>query len=318
MGGVGKSSRAWAVSTLLAASAHAGTVWVALPERAAPCELEQVAVALRARLPGAQVLPGHPSELSSPQVVLDRTSDAWTLEVRAPGHPALKRDLPDPGSDCVALSEAAALMTDRYLESIQWSAGAVSVDPFAPAEGPPDGGVAESTPLQGVAEIGGGIGLGDLGVAPVAQLDLGAAWGAWRFEAAGLYQAPGQLTLVGPTTAPGFLHEQVAAFQAAAGRRFELGWGALRVEATPGAELFWVWGSGTRVFQRKSALSALPFLGLRLGYELTFARRLSVCLRVQARAPLGQDQFSVQGYLPTITTQRVDGDAGLALGYLFF
>ena len=91
------------------------------------------------------------------------------------------------------------------------------------------------------------------------------------------------------------------------------------MEIIPGAELFWVSSQGSLVFHQSTAFDALPFVGLRTGYEVALGSHWLVSLRVEARAHLGQSTFVVQAYTPSqLVTHLVDGDATLAIGYAFF
>ncbi len=300
---------------LLATAAHAGTVSVSLPA-AGPCRFEPLAAALRARLPGATVEAAPSSSPGAVQLTLERDGEGWLLAIAAPGQEPLHRPLGFEHADCVALFEAAALIADRYLSSIQWTQGPVEVSPLPPPEPTP--------PLQLLVELAGGAGFGLTGVAPAAQLELGLFRRPWSLELSAAWLGSGQRTLSTATPSGAVLTQQTGAAQVALGRRFALGPGALRVELTPGAEVFWVSASSTvdmhpNPLPRTSpVVVALPFVGGRLGYALEFGRRLSLSLRFSVRAHLGERRFVLEGYPQSLVTHPVDGDVTLALGYLFF
>jgi hypothetical protein len=311
----GPSCRTLLLSSLVAAAAHAGSVSIALPERSA-CDFEQVAAALRSRLPDAQLEQGRTRDPAAVQISLERSGDEWAIAILAPGQLPLRRPLSALGSDCVALSEAAALIAERYLESIQWTTGPVEVDRLPPPEPSPS--------WQLSVALGGGATPGLTGVAPMGELDVGARWGAWLIEASALYLGSGQIALV-TTTNPAYEYQYSAAAQLAFGRRFGFGRSAVRVQLTPGAELLWVGSlpsapnpSPNPLPHHQVAFAAVPFVGLRAGYEFSLSDRLSLGLRVQARVALAQHSFLVEGYTQSLVTHLVDGDAQLALSYLFF
>jgi hypothetical protein len=111
---------------------------------------------------------------------------------------------------------------------------------------------------------------------------------------------------------------QTATAQLAVGYGLPVGFGDVRFELAPGAQLFWVSaGPQGTLFALTPTFSALPFVGVRLGYELPVWRRLFLALRFEARGHLGEDQFQVTGST-TEFTRIFDGDASLALGYVFF
>ncbi|MHB8420888.1 MAG: hypothetical protein ACYDCL_22660 [Myxococcales bacterium] len=309
-------------ATFTALPAQAATVWVAFPARAEPCSYDQLEGALRARLGEVDVRPGVHDALPGDVLVdLDHDGADWSLQVQAAGENELRRKLPRPGLDCVALSETAALMVDRYLDGIHWAGASPAVVQQVP---PPP----KAPAWQLVLQVGGS---GELGVLPQLgpglTLDVGARRGRFQIELSGSASLGGQETVAcapdaacPPGGTAGTLALQGAATQLALGYGLPVGFGTVRFELTPGAELFWVTTSpspGSFYFRSMPAFSALPFVGVRLGYELPLSRRLFLALRVEARGHLGEDQFSVTGST-TEFTRLFDGDASLALGYLFF
>jgi hypothetical protein len=307
-----------------AGAAHAGTLWITAPGAPTPCGFDAVSDAVRARLPDTPLASGMGAGDADVQLIVEQRPEGWSLEVRAPGQPYLRRALPAPQDDCLALSEAAALMTYRYLESIQWTGGAPDVSRLPPPEPP--------SHWRPTVELQGGGGLGLTGLAPVGGFDVGARYAHWWVGVSGLYEGGGQVPLCSNATAlctssstQPLLLQQSSAFEATAGHGFDVGPGAVRLEVVAGAELFWGWvqestaAGAPPVFHRATALDALPFAGLRTGYELALGQHWLVSVRVQARAHLGQSTFVVQAYTPSqLVTHLVDGDATLAVGYAFF
>ncbi|HUB05986.1 MAG TPA: hypothetical protein VMB50_03250 [Myxococcales bacterium] len=309
------------LALVAAAPARAATVWLAFPSHADPCSYDQAEAALRARLGDVDVRPGvHDLFAGEVLVRVDRDGDDWSLKVRAAGEQELQRKLPRPGPDCVALSETAALMVDRYLDDIRWSGVGGAVQRVPPPPKPPG--------WQLVLQVGGS---GEQGllpqVGPGLTLDVGARKGRWQLElsgSAGL--VAGQIDLDCENSiciAPGkngTLAMQTGAAQIALGYGLPVGFGAVRFELAPGAELFWVTTTqspGGQLFNVGTTFSALPFAGARIGYELPLWRRLFLALRVEARYHPWQERFEVTGYTAEVT-RVFDGDASLALGYVFF
>ena len=93
------------------------------PEKADPCDFERIASALRTRVPGAVIVLGlgedRPGDVA---IGFDRGSDTWTLTLTAVGSNPLKCEIPAPTSECLAFAETSALIVERYLESIAWTA----------------------------------------------------------------------------------------------------------------------------------------------------------------------------------------------------
>ncbi len=307
------SSIAWLVLAL-APLAHAGELGLRVPD-GTPCGSEPFAAALRARLPGTNVTTGATTSAEAVEVSLARDDGQWSLTILAPGQPPLRRPLP-PGDDCVALSEAAALIADRYLSSIEWTKGPVEVSRLPPPEPPP--------PLQLLVELGGGAGLGLTGVAPAGQLELGLSRGAWFAELSAAWLGLGERTLATSSAVPVTLAQQTGAAQLSLGRRLGLGPGHVRLELLGGAELFFVTASAaTEVHPNPlphsgTVVTPLGFAGARAGYTLMLSERWSLSLRVEARAHLGEQRFSVEGYSESLVTHPVDGEVTLAVGRLFF
>ena len=298
---------------LLAAITPRETVRVMLPERS-PCALDAVEGALRARLPGALVRSGEaqPGDVS---LRLTPVGGEWSLELEAPGQRPLTRRLAAP--DCLGLSAAAALIAERYLESIDWTAAPGEVQALPPP--------APAPRWEGTLGLGVGLGLGGLGgLAPVAQLELGARLDGWLLEVWASYLGSGLVALE-PSTRPAFLFHHGGAVALTAGRRLALGPGAVRLALAPAVALSWVGASAQApgappdpLPHRQTAFAALPSVALQAGYELQLRSPVSIGLRLQARLHLGTASFSAEGYTPTLATHLVEGEACLTVGYRFF
>lgn len=299
---------------LLGAATPAGTIRVELPPRS-PCAYEEVASALRARLPGAEIVPGDLPEPGEVRLRLSSDEGQWRIDLGAPGQPPLTRRFAAP--DCLGLSGAESSIAERYLQSIAWTAAPGEVRALPPPPPPPR--------WQASLAVGGGAGLGGLtGPAPVGQLELGARLGGWLLELWAAYLGSGQLPLVTPTR-PAYLFHHGAAAALAVGHRLALGPGAVRLALAPGVSLYWVGSSpatpGTTpdpLPHRQLVTGALPSLGLQAGYELNVLERLSLGLRLQARLHLGTATFAAEGYTPSLATHLLEGEACLTVGYLFF
>jgi len=296
-----------------AATVQGGALWVAFPAQAESCSYEQLSIALRARLGEVDIRRGvHAAEGHDVSVVLQRDGRDWELLVRAAGALELRRKLPEAGTDCVELSETAALMIERYLDDIRWTGGRAELQPLAttaPTPPPPH--------WQVVLEFGGGVGVNSLGLAPATTVDVGMRKGPWQFEVSGELQGRVQTTVVvdgvletGTVTAQGSL-------QLSAGYLVATGFGAVSLELAPGAEFF---GSSTSTGtppQYEVALTAVPFLGLRVGYEFPLGKQFFLSLRVEVRAHPNVD-FVVTGTPSyTVSAGNFDGYGVVGLGYVF-
>jgi hypothetical protein len=304
------------VALVAAAPARAGTLWVAFPSGAEPCGYDQLAAALHARLGDVSVRPGVHDVLGDDvDVALERDGSEWGLRVRATGERELERKLPKPGTDCVATTETAALMVERYLDDIRWTGGGAVVQKLPPLPPKPP-----APPWQMVLEVGGA---GELftiqstnPIGSAGALDIGVRWGNWQAELAGeVFQLPQEPLGFVPNGSSATLQLLVVPLELAVGRHFPTGFGAFRLELAPGAELFWATRSAN-LFGQNDSPGLLPSLGLRLGYDFPLWRRLFLTLRVEARAhPV--DEFVTTGLL-TVSTGYFDGNAALTLGYVFF
>jgi hypothetical protein len=325
-----RGGRLFAIVALgAAASANAGTLWVAFPSGAEPCGYDQLAAALHARLGDVSVRPGvHDVMGDDVDVALERSGSDWGLRVRAAGEQELERKLPRPGTDCVATTETAALMVERYLDDIRWTGGGAVVQrlpPLPPKPPPP--------PWQMVLEVGGAgallvpqvapnlsSGSGQPIPGPGGILDIGVRWGNWQAELSGGYfQLPeqnlgGNVYTVKNGSQPATLQWFVVPVELALGHRFSTGFGAFRLEVAPGAELYQA--QPANLYNGTTQLAVLPSVGLRLGYDFPIWKRLFLTLGAEVRAH-GAKEFLAIG-LETVSTGFFDGNAILTLGYVFF
>ena len=285
---------------LVAGVARAGTVSVQLPP-GTKCDFAQLRAALRVP-PSSVVDTPQPDAVS---LVLTRDGDAWSLALNAPGQAALERKGFAQGEDCVAVFEAASLIVDRYLSSIDWKAGPVEVSPLPPPEPP--------ARTQLLLEIAGGVGLSN-GFSPTGELGLGIVRGPLLVEVEGAY-----LNYFQATSDNIILTQLTWAAFGSAGLR----WKGLRVEALGGAELLWASSqSGHPTYPNPlphpgTSFGALPFGGVRLGYSFALTDRLALGIRIAARAH-SNITFAVEGTMDHITSHLADGELTLALSSLFF
>jgi hypothetical protein len=297
---------------LVAATANAGPVWLALPP-APPCGFESIASAMRARL-AVELIEGRAPRAAEVQISVEPDGRAWTLVIAAPGQVALRRSLGE-ALDCSAFSEEAALIADRYLQSIAWSAAPAEVNRLPPPPPPP--------PLQVLLEVGGGGELGLSGITPGGALQAGVRRGPWQLEAGFAFLGTGQLRLSTSTPIGATLTQVSSAAQLALGRLVPFGPFAARFELLGGAEVFFgqaapdASGYPNPVLHRALTVTPLGFLGARVGVELAVTARFFFALTVQGRAHLGQVRIEVEGYPEHFVTRLVDGGAGLSVGFLF-
>lgn len=309
---------------LPASVATAGTLFVAVPERADPCDFDQLAAALRARVAGAVIVPGlghgRPGDV---EVAFERGAESWTLTLDAAGNNRLTRELPAPGDECVAFAETSALIVERYLKTIAWIAEPTTVTPLPPPPPP--------IPLQLVAGLGLGGYAGLPGAAPDADLEiglrrgpleltvdvaaplLGPFFGARAFsvnDQADLYVTSGQLQMwafVGSLFAAYRVALPVGEFVGGVGPDVEL---VTTTIANP-----------SHVIGARSSLAATPGAALLAGYDYPLNSRVSLGFRVTGRALLSQTSFTVGAPSPsppTLQTSRVEGDATLRLTAIVF
>jgi hypothetical protein len=297
----------------LAAPAFAApTVWVTVPETEAPCSFEDVAGALRSRLGTQDVRHGeHAVDGQSVQLALGHQGTDWFLDLESEGHPRLRRSLPGPEADCLALTEAAALVADRYLEDVHWNGPPVVIQPMEPELIPP---------LEGWhavidAAAAGGSGLGGTGGA--AELHGGVRWRKLLFGLSGSIALPYDVALVAGDPTQGSLHAEAGTAQLLGGWRLDAGPGAVELELTPGLEWFRSWTTGGQIYHRQDTWSAVPYLGARAGYTLAVGRHFYLAARAQAEALLGSQAFEVNGFLK-IYAKAVEWEGSLAVGYQLF
>jgi hypothetical protein len=297
---------------LSALTASAGPVWLALPEPA-PCSFDAFSSALKARISGATIAYGH-APASDVQISLRHAGDGWTLSVLAPGQPELLRPLGE-ATDCGAFTEEAALIADRYLESIQWTSAA-PVMPLPPPEPP--------LPWSALLELGGGPTLGLTGISGAGGVALGARRTGWQLEIGAAFLGAGSEPLSTTTPTKATLEQYTGAAQVMAGRLIHFSIFRLRLELGGGAELYFVGATPAAsthpnpLPHAQLTLTPLGFGAARLGFEVALTTHVFAALGVQARLHFGEARFTVTGYPEHFVTHLVDGDAGLSFGYVFF
>jgi hypothetical protein len=311
-----RSGGIWATLPLLAmlaaAPARASTVWLAIPEGVEPCSFEQLADALRSRLPDVRVEPGvydlGPGDVA---VAMHRDVEGWSLVVRAAGEHELRRKLPSAGVDCVGLAQTSAFMVQRYLGEVRWTGAQVVIAPVNEKSPEP---VAH---WQATAELGiaGALTTGSSGLGPALQLDLGARQGHWELGVSLSGEPVQQAGLANNSQALAEISFVPGILQLVEGYRVRLGPTTLRVELMPGVQVTWAWLGST------SADEPAFVVGGRIAWEVTIYRRLFASLRVAGRVIVPQILILKElGGLPAApyVSGYGAGDASLALGYLFF
>ncbi|MHB8416572.1 MAG: hypothetical protein ACYDCL_00750 [Myxococcales bacterium] len=295
----------------LSLAATPPTLWLTLPTTGTgPCTEAEVVSSIHAREPGVDVRTGGSARPGDASAALAVEGGTWSLTVQSAGLRPLRRELPTPGADCVATSDTAALMLDRYLDDIHWSGRGTA---FADLERPR---------VEGVVEVGSSLAASPVGALPALELDLGARRGPFQLGLGGSVAWPEQSAFPAPYA--GAYSVQLASARLVAAWRPRLGPGTARVELAPGAELFWVgasYPSATRLFQNHPAFDAAPYLGLRLGYELALPARFAVALRAEGRLLLIRPSFEVQGEqasIPPVAAGPLDGNVTVALSRSFF
>ncbi len=273
-----------------------------------------MASALRARLPGVELREGRPVQSTEAYLSLEAAGRGWALVVSAPGQVPLRRAL-GAVNDCAAFSEEAALIADRYLQSIDWNTAPAEVNRLPPPEPPP--------PLRPLLEVGGGAELGLSGITPGGSLQVGLRRGPWQVEVGAFFLGTGRLTLSTTTPSGATLTQVSTAAQLAVGRLLPLGPLKVRLELVGGAELFFGQAAADRdsypnpVLHRALTVTPLGFVGARTGLEVAVTTRFFVALSVEARLHLGTIRLFVEGYPEAFATRLVDGGATLSAGLLF-
>ncbi len=294
----------------LTLGASAPQISVELPAQPGPCGFSELASALRRRLPGATLRPELLGEdRRDVRVRYGERDGRWTLTIRAGDAPPLRRELPSPGVDCVALSETAALMLERYLDEVHWGGGeAARLAPLAPPPAVP--------PTEAILSVGAWGGMGPLGLAPGGEGGLAVARGRWRFGAVGDLLPSRSAVVAG---APGAtLAAQAGNLELAGGPAWPVGSGDFRLELVPGAELLWASSSGGRLFQHRPGLAASPFAGARAGFELPLGERFDLALRLTGRAFFARNGLSVEGFGAEALPAPFDAAIALAIERRFF
>jgi len=114
-----RTSVALLLPMLACVSARAEDITVRLPEHS-PCPSEQILGALATRLGQSELRVSEVAAKDEVMLSLTFSKGRWGIEIIAPGQLPLTRTLEVREGDCLALSEASALIAERYLESIDW------------------------------------------------------------------------------------------------------------------------------------------------------------------------------------------------------
>jgi hypothetical protein len=153
------------------------------------------------------------------------------------------------------------------------------------------------------------------------SIALGARRGPWQLLARGTLE-PGGTTTVNGSYNTGSLQLNAGAVALSGSYLLGAGPGDLKFDLTPGVQLFWASTStsnGGQFGETGSNFSALPFVGIGLGYQWPLVEHLSALVGVLMRVHLGTTAFDVQGVsADTAYTRRLDGEASLGLGYVFY
>ncbi len=307
---------------LVAGPARAATVWLSLPSGSEPCSFEQLAAALRSRLPNVRVEPGV-SDLDPGDVAvsMQRNGEGWSLVVRAAGEHELRRTLPPVGVDCVGLAQTAASMVERYLGEVRWTGAQVVVAPVHEAPPPAFESRWQATAVVGLA---GALtpatnATNTVGLNPALELDLGARSGHWELGVS----VAGELEQQAGGNQLQVIQYVPAIFQLVEGYRLKLGPGSLWLDLMPGIQVIWGTASPPSPVipgnPPNSGSTASFTVAARASWELTIYRRLFASLRVTARVLVPQGYLFV-GALPGAPYESgfEAADASVALGYLFF
>ena len=316
---------------LVLGGAPVNTIWVAAPPGVAPCTVDVFAEAFRARLGQVAVLPGEPDLATGEmQVAIRPAGNGLELRVKAAAERELIRKLPGPGTDCVAASETAALMVERYLDEVGAGVGVATAPPLVPL--PP---LASPTPwglaLEGAvtAELavlpqlapGESTSIPPLGIG--GSIAIGVRRGPWQLAARGALEPSGTTAIAGSVPgAGGSLNLQAGALALVVSYLLAAGPGAVRFELSPGAQLFWAntsTSNGGQFGTIGSSFSLLPFIGVGVGYEWPLWEHLSALAGASMRVHLGSTQLEVEGVSrDTAYTRQLDGEAWLGVGYVFY
>ncbi len=312
---------------LVLGGAPVNIIWVTVPPDVAPCTADIFAGALRSRLGQVAVLEGE-RDLATGEmrVAIRPAGKGLELRVHAAAERQLIRELPGPGTECLAASETAALMVERYLDEV--GAGIVVTAPFVPLVPPAPParwGFALEAALTGELAVLPQLAPGESTAIPGAgfggSVALGVRRGPWQLVARATLE-PGGTTAIAGSVAGGTLQLNAGAVALAGSYLLGAGPGAVRFELAPGTQLFWASTSspsGGQFGKTGSNFSALPYIGIGVGYELPVWENLSALVGVSMRVHLSPTQFEVDG-IPTDTvyTRDLDGEASLGVGYVFY
>jgi hypothetical protein len=311
------------LAVLAASPARAATIWLTVPDGAEPCSFEQLAAAIRSRLPEVRVEAGvddlDPGDVA---VAMHRDVDGWSLVVRAAGEPELRRKLPPVGVDCVGLAQTAAVMVERYLGEVRWTGAQVVVAPLHPKPNPEDH-WRMAVELGVVGAINPSTNSNAVGFNPALELDVGARKGPWELGLA-LSGEPPQLAAA-PGNVQGVAEIQYtpATLELLWSYRLKVGPGAVRFELLPGVEAVWASlpiGVQNAPNSSVSTSQAVFTVGARVALEVPIYRRLFASLRLTGHVIVPDVFIFFAAGLPATPydSGNETADASLALGYTFF
>lgn len=311
---------------LVLGGAPLNTIWVVAPPDIAPCTVDVFAGAFRARLGQVTVVPGERDLVAGEmQVTIRPAGQGLELRVRAAEERELIRELPGPGADCVAASETAALMIERYLEEVGTGISVATGPSFVPPAPPARWGIVFELTLTTELAVLPQLAPGDSTTIPAVGIGgaiaIGVRRGPWQL-AARVTLEPGGTTVVVGDLADGSLNLQAYAVALAGNYLLAAGPGSVRFELAPGVQMFsanTTTSNGPRFGPTGSAFRLLPFLGIGVGYQVPVWKDLSALITASMRVHLGSTDFEITGVSDdTVYTRQLDGEASLGLCYVFY
>ncbi len=311
---------------LVLGGAPLNTIWVAAPPEVAPCTVDVLGAAFRARLGQIAVLQGeHDLAAGEMQVAIRSAGQGLELHVQAAEERELMRELPGPGTDCVAASETAALMIERYLEEVGTGIAVEGGPSFVPPARPARWGVAFELTFSAEVAVLPQLAPGESTTIPSVPiggaLAIGVRHGPWQLALRGTLEQGGSTAVEG-AVAGGTLNVQAEAIALAGNYLLAAGPGSVRFELAPGVQIFssnTTTSNGPRFGKTGSTSNILPFLGIGVGYQIPVWKTLSALAVASMRVHFGSTQLQVEGVADdTAYTRQLDGEASLGVCYVFY